>query len=137
MDAKDESEGDTLDAPEGKPKKPGTFQKGDPRISHNMRKAQAAIPKSTENEDGLDDAGRMRKVWEQSKHFDENTPQRLLRRMLDDDTMGYYKLMLQLEGKNAGAANPNVLPPDEAEDRVKKLLLELIDAANRATLKRA
>lgn len=134
MDAKDKSEGDAVDTPEGKPRKPGTFKKGDPRISHNMRKAAGAIPVSVENTDGLNDAQRMRKVWEQGKGQDENTAQRLLRRMLDDDPMAYFKMMHQLEAKSAGAADPDVLPPDEAEDRVRKLLRELIDAANRATL---
>lgn len=84
--------------------------------------------------DGLDDAQRMRRVWEQHKGEDANTPQRLLRRMLDGDEMAYFKMMLQLEGKSSGAADVNELPPDEAEDRVRKLLQELLDAAGRTTL---
>jgi hypothetical protein len=84
-----------------------------------------------ENPDGLDDAGRFRLVWEQDRSKDQNDAQRRLRLILDGDPMGYFKLLHSLESKQKGMTDPSVLPPDETEERILKLIEELLEAAKR------
>ena len=54
----------------------------------------------SEERDGLGDAARMRRVYEQDKWKDCNGAQRRLRDMLDADPRGYFKLMLELEERD-------------------------------------
>lgn len=118
--------------PQSKRRGPGKpFQKGDPRIKQNLDKAKAEAPPPPEVADGLTDAGRFRAVWEQSPDKDQNDAQRRLRRMLNEDAMAYFKLLHSLEKAEGGKPDENGLPPDENEDRVRKLMKELLDAADR------
>jgi hypothetical protein len=103
-------------------------------------------PKEPEREeaDGLGDGARMRAVYEQGAGEDRNSAQRMLRGLMLDDFKGFYKLMLELEREERGAAVveagvphdapvPAVaLPSDEAEERVLRLCEELLRRASHA-----
>ena len=108
-----------------------------------------------EESDGLTDAGRMRRVFEQGRQADCNSAQRRLRKLFDKDVKSYMVLMTQLErqerlgqagpgGSVGNGADPGLvgrggpegpgpagLPPaGEGELRVLRLCEELLARAS-------
>lgn len=107
------------------------FEKGgdDPRQKQNKARAADLL---SEEPDGLDEAARMRRVWEQSEGEDCNRAQRHLRAILKDDRKGYHRTMVGLEEKQAAGLLPAGEEAEDAgEERVRRLMGELLRRVGR------
>ena len=103
---------------------------GEVRNPHGRRGKPAVT--GPEEADGLDEAARMRRVWEQSEGEDCNRAQRHLRAILREDRKGYHRTMVALEEKQAAGLLPaGEEAGDAGEERVRRLMGELLRRAGR------
>lgn len=137
MEAVDEPQGQAVEPAEAKPRKPGTFVKGDPRISHNQAKVvpvEVPEPADEVNDGAPSQLKAMR--WAVRNHGVKckGTPaEEAMREAYRKAPMRFVEMLtrqeqLFRESRPAGAKVSAVR--DEGQERVEELLAECLERWN-------